>query len=156
MSEEVTAAEAAKKYAEAERASKGAEMSTTAGYAEAFKVQIDALKAEAQELRSARDTTASELAQAKAALADLTARHEEARRSIARSAVVSSLTIPGATPLQVKGVLAELGDSIFDESKRDEVLAKARQLLQAEVGERKPEAPAGFRVQQVTRAGVRM
>lgn len=133
------AAEAAKSYSEAEKAGK-VEMITggTATIAEAFKVQIDALRGEASSWRDAAEKSKAELAAAQGRIAELEQTAAAARRSLAEAEVKQALQLPGATPLQVRGVLAELGADIYDDSKRPEAIAKAKELLAKEIGTATP------------------
>lgn len=128
-------AAAAAKFNEAEKAGK-VEMTTggTATIAEAFKVQIDALRGEATSWRTAAEKSKEELAAAQGRIAELEQTAADARRSLAEAEVKQALQLPGATPLQVRGVLAELGADIYDDAKRADAIAKAKDLLAKEIG----------------------
>lgn len=132
-------AEAAKNFSEAEKAGK-VEMVTgrTATIAEAFKVQIDALRGEATSWRDAAEKSKKELAEAQGRIAELEQTAAAARRSLAEAEVKQALQLPGATPLQIRGVLAELGGDIYDDAKRPEAIAKAKELLAKEIGAATP------------------
>ena len=88
-------AEAAKNYSEAEKAGK-VEMVTggTATIAEAFKVQIDALRGEATSWRDAAEKSKKELAEAQSRIAELEQTAATARRSLAEAEVRQALNFP--------------------------------------------------------------
>ena len=128
-------AAAAAKFNEAEKTGR-VEMTTggTVTIAEAFKVQIDALRGEATTWRTAAEKSKEELAAAQGRIAELEQTAAAARRSLAEAEVRQALQLPGATPLQVRGVLAELGADIYDDAKRADAIAKAKDLLAKEIG----------------------
>ena len=138
---------AAKNFNEAEKAGKVEHLgNSNATIAEAFKVQIDALRGEATSWRDAAEKSKAELAAAQGRIAELEQVAAGARRSLAETEVKSALSIPGATPLQIRGVLAELGDDIYDDAKRADAIAKAKELLAKEIGATQQPAGLGTRV----------
>lgn len=138
---------AAQKFTAAEQAGKVEHLgNSNATIAEAFKVQIDALRGEAVSWRDAAEKSKAELAAAQGRIAELEQVAAGARRSLAQSEVKSALSIPGATPLQIRGVLAELGDDIYDDAKRADAIAKAKDMLAKEIGATPQPAGIGARV----------
>lgn len=124
---------AAREYAEVERQSRGPEV-VTGHIAEAFNVQVEALRNEATSWREAAEKTKAELAAAQQRLGELEATAAAAKRSLAEAQVRESLSLPGVTPLQLRGVLAEVGADIYDDEKRPEAIARAQELLRKELG----------------------
>lgn len=145
-------ATAAAAYTAAERAGR-VEMHTGT-IAEAFKVQIDALRSEAERWRTAAEKHTADLAAAQGRIAELEQVAAAARRSLAEGEVKAALAVPGATPLQIRGVLAELGADIYDDTKRADAITKARELLKAELGSQAPRLAERVQVNGITPRGL--
>lgn len=144
-------AKAAADYTAAEKAGR-VEMHTGT-IAEAFKVQIDALRSEADKWRATAEKHTADLTAAQGRIAELEQVAAAARRSLAEGEVKAALAIPGATPLQIRGVLAELGADIYDDAKRADAITKARELLKAEVGTQAPRLAERVQINGITPRG---
>ena len=147
-------AKAAADYTAAEKAGR-VEMQT-GSIAEAFKVQIDSLRGEADKWRTAAEQHSKDLAAAQGRIAELEQVAAGARRSLAESEVKAALAIPGATPLQIRGVLTELGSDIYDDAKRADAITRARDLLKAELGSQAPRLGDRVQVNTTPRGLIRM